>query len=318
MKITTVPTELDAIRILHDALGKQVQSIHRFPTGLAHYVYDVETDENEKLVIRLARPNLKYFFEGALNWYEPLRRKNVPLPELYFSSLDDAQYGFPMMIMERLPGKDLNEVYTHLTTDQKHRIADQIIAIQQSVATLPMGKGYGYARSADDPSLYPTWLNVLEASIQRSQHRFETTGFAGYQAIQKVKQAIDAHGDYFKTVLPICFLDDTTTKNVLVDDNGLLSGIVDVDAVAFGDPLLTISLTRMALLSSGYDTDYTDYWAAQLSLTPQQQQAINLYTALYCLDFLSELGQSFNKETPITLDQTKAAQLMSILESLLA
>jgi len=317
MKMITAPNEHAAIRILRNALGKQVQSIRRFPTGLAHYVYDVETDEGEKLVIRLARPDLKYFFEGALSWYEPLKYKNVPLPELYFSSLDDDQFDFPVMIMERLPGKDLGEVYPHLTTNQKHQIADQIITIQRSVATLPMGKGYGYARSADDPDLHPQWINVLEASIQRSQQRFEATGFVGHQAVNKVKRAIDAQRDYFKAVLPICFLDDTTTKNVLIDASGHLSGIVDVDAVEFGDPLLTLALTRMALLSSGYNTDYTDYWAVQRSLTPDQQQAVNLYTALYCLDFMSELGQSFNKESPIALDQAKATRLMNILEALL-
>jgi aminoglycoside phosphotransferase (APT) family kinase protein len=317
MKITTVPTEQDAIRILQDALGKRVQSIRRFPTGLAHYVYDVETDEGEKLVIRLARPDLKYFFEGALSWYEPLKCKNVPLPQLYFSSLDEAQFGFPVMIMERLPGKDLDEVYTQLSTEQKHRIADQIIAIQQAVAILPPGRGYGYARSTDDPSLYPRWINVLEASIERSRRRFENSGVMGQAEIDKVKQAIYAHQDYFDSVRPICFLDDTTTKNVLVGDKGLLSGIVDVDAVAFGDPLLTLSLTRMALLSRGYDTEYTDYWAEQLQLTTQQQQAVNLYTALYCLDFMSELGQSFNKDEPIAIDNTKLEKFMTILASVL-
>lgn len=313
-----VPTEHDAACILHDALGKQAQSIRRFPTGLAHYVYDVETDEGEKLVIRLARPDLKYFFEGALSWYPLLKSKNIPLPDLYFSSLDDAKLGFPVMIMERLPGKDLGEVYPYLTANQKHQIADQIITIQKSVATLPIGKGYGYARSADDSALHPQWINVLEASIQRSQQRFEATGFTAHHAVNRVKQAMNTHRNYFEDVKPICFLDDTTTKNVLVDASGHLSGIVDADAVAFGDPLLTLALTRMSLLSSGYDTDYTDYWAAQLSLTSDQQQAVNLYTALYCLDFMSELGQSFNKEAPIALDQAKATRLMNILESLLS
>lgn len=302
---------------MQDALGKHVKTIHRFTTGLAHYVYDVETDEGEKIVIRLARPDLKYFFEGALSWYEPLQRINVPLPSLYFSAVNDGKFGFPVMIMERLLGKDLDEVYTQLSTVQKHRIADQIIAIQQAVATLPMGHGYGYARSADDPSLYPHWINVLEASIERSTRRFENSGVMGQAEVDTVKQAIYSHQDYFDSIRPICFLDDTTTKNVLVDDKGQLSGIVDVDAVAFGDPLLTLSLTRMALLSRGYDTEYTDYWAEQLQLTPQQQRAVNLYTALYCLDFMSELGQSFNKDVPIALDKTKVEMFKTILASVL-
>ncbi len=313
-----IPTQQDAIRILQAVLAKQVKSIHRFPTGLAHYVYDVETTDTEKLVIRLTRPDMDYFFRGALDWYAPLKSKNVPLPELYFATADAATFGFPVMIMERLPGTDLGEIYPSLSTGQKHQLADEIAAIQQTVATLPLGKGYGYARSIDDPALHPRWLDVLEASITRSMQRFETSGLAADDAVRALRQALDSHRDYFENVRPVCFLDDTTTKNVLIDTNGHLSGIVDADSVAFGDPLLTLGLTRMALLSSGYDTDYTDYWEAQLQLTPAQQRALNIYTALFCLDFMSELGQSFNKDTPIAVDPARVEKYRAILAESLA
>ncbi len=315
--MVNIPTEQDAIRILAAALNKRVQAIRRFPTGLAHYVYDVETDAGENLVIRLARSDLGAFFEGALHWYAPLKRLDVPLPVLYFASADSAQFGFPVMIMERLPGQDLGEVYGHLSTGHKQRLADAIIAIQRSVATLPPGQGYGYARSAADRALHPCWLNVLEASLERSTRRFETSGVVGQQAAERVRQAVYAHRAYFDAVPPTCFLDDTTTKNVIIADDGRLSGIVDVDAVAFGDPLLTLSLTQMALLSQGYDTVYTDYWAAQLQLTPAQQHAVRLYTALFCLDFMSELGQSFNKAAPIAVDQTQVEKFLGILAALI-
>lgn len=44
---------------------------------------------------------------------------------------------------------------------------------------------------------------------------------------------------YTSEVKPTPFLDDTTTKNVIIND-GKLSGIVDVDYVNFGDHLLTL------------------------------------------------------------------------------
>ena len=47
-----------------------------------------------------------------------------------------------------------------------------------------------------------------------------------------------ARGPTLEAVPPLPFLDDLTTKNVLVD-GGRLSGVVDVDVVCFGDPLAT-------------------------------------------------------------------------------
>lgn len=311
------PTEADAARILRDTLGKNARSIQRFPTGLAHFVYDVETDEGDKLVIRLTRPNLKRFFAGALGWYDELQRINVPLPTLYFSTLDESKFGFPVMIMERLPGTDLDAVYPTLTRQQKHRIADQIIAIQAFVATLPLGRGYGYAFTGDDANLRSQWINVLEDNLNIAIPLLGQTGLVEEQVLDRAQRAILSHQDYYATVQPICFLDDITTKNVIIDETGSLSGIVDVDNVAFGDSLMTLAFTRIALLSRGYDTEYTDYWTAQLGLNAGQARALNLYCAMFCLLLMSEMAGTFNNGAKIATDEAKIDHYRTILDTLL-
>ena len=111
----SMPTERDAERILVESLGKRSAWIRRFPTGLANWVYDVVTDTGEKLVVRLARPDLGTFFEGALQWYAPLTQLGVPLPKLHYYELDHRKHGFPAMIMERLAGTDIGDAYASLS-----------------------------------------------------------------------------------------------------------------------------------------------------------------------------------------------------------
>jgi hypothetical protein len=118
--------------------------------------------------------------------------------------------------------------------------------------------------------------------------------------------------DYFSRVAPIPFLDDTTTKNVLVHD-GRLTGIVDVDWVCFGDPLLTVALTRASLLSSGRDLAYTDHWFELFEPSSDQRAALRFYTALFFLDFMSELGHRFNRDTP-TITSNEVQRLEILLE----
>lgn len=310
------PTEQDAVRILHATLGKNVESIQRFPTGLANYVYDVKTTDGKNIVVRLGRIDLKHYIEGAFCWYEPLVNVGVPLPKLYYATPDETVHGFPVMIMDRLPGRDLGEVYPSLTKDQKEKLAHQIVGIQQNVATLPQGLGFGYARSKDDPSLCQNWIDVINANLERSRRRFEKTGVVGPDIVDKVRQAINSHETYFNTVKPTPFLDDTTTKNVVINENGELSGIVDVDSLAFGDPLLTVALTRMSLLSSGFETDYIDYWTEELNITPEQRKVLDIYTAVFCLDFMSEMGQSFNKDKALPIDPKKRDEYLVILDTL--
>ncbi len=310
------PTEQDASTILQKTLGKTVQKIERFPTGLANYVYDVRTTDGQNLVVRLARPDLKHFFEGAIGWYDRLKGKGVPLPALHYADASGLQHGFPVMIMDRLPGEDLGDVYRQLSSDQKRQLARKMVKIQNSVATLPFGKGYGYAESYDDPDLHKSWTDVLNASLERSNGRIKNAGVFDIAAVDKVRNLIKKNEAYFSKVKPIPFLDDATTKNVVIAPDGALSGIVDVDHVAFGDPLFAVALTRMSLLAKEYDTEYTDDWAEELRVTEEQKKALDVYTALFCVDFMGEVGQTFNKAQPEPIDQTQVSKLNQTIDEL--
>lgn len=122
---------------------------------------------------------------------------------------------------------------------------------------------------------------------------------------------------YLDSVSPRPFLDDTTTKNVPIHE-GALTGVVDVDSVCFGDPLFAVALTRMALLSRDFDIDYIDYQCAALNLPDVQWAALDLYTTLSCVGFLSEFGQAFSEQPSTTVDTGQTARLLSILHILVA
>ncbi len=115
---------------------------------------------------------------------------------------------------------------------------------------------------------------------------------------------------------PICFLDDLTTKNVIVHRRRL-SGIVDVDAVSFGDLLIAPALTRMSLLARGWDTEYVDAWLDAMDAGREQRAVLDTYTAWFCVVFLSEIGHAFNQEVAPPVDEAKIAALLEILNRLL-
>jgi len=311
-----VPDERHAADILAAVTGNAVVSVRRFPTGLAHYVYDARLDDGTALVVRLTRPEWSDAFAGAIYWSERLRPLGVPLPEIIYADASGDAHGLPVLILERLPGTDLGEVYPALSAEQKRRIAAQIVDVQRRVAMLPHGPGFGYAHSYDDPTLKPSWKDELDSHLERSRGRIRAVGIVDEAVVDRVQKTVAAHRGYFARVEPICFLDDTTTKNVIVAD-GQLTGIVDVDVVCFGDPLRTPALTQMSLLNLGYDSTYINAWLEQLALDRAQRQAVTLYTAMFCVGFLAELGQRFNQGEAAPVESERRHRLMAILDSLL-
>jgi Ser/Thr protein kinase RdoA (MazF antagonist) len=311
-----VPTQDDASALARRLFGVGVREIARFPTGLCHYVYDVVLDDGRNVVVRLASDETRAILAGGIYWHDRLRRVGVPIPALLYADLDPPG-GFPVMVLERLPGRDLTFEYGNLTSDQKRSLARTIVGIQDRVGTLPQAAGFGFALSYDDAGLRTSWLDVVLADLERSRRRIIAAGIVDVAHVDRVGERVQTCAPYLRAVEPRPFLDDLTTKNVLVL-NGALSGIVDTDCACFGDPLFTVALTWMALLGQRLETDYIDYWCQQLRLTREQEQALRLYTAVFCVGFLSELGQRFNKDEPAPVDPAYFHHLERTLDCLLA
>ena len=72
----------------------------------------------------------------------------------------------------------------------------------------------------------------------------------------------------------------------------------------------------MALRTNANDVDYVEHWMNLLGLDKQLRQVVDAYTLLFCVDFMSELGQRFNKEEQPEIDGEKFTRLESVFETL--
>ncbi|HEY9844468.1 MAG: phosphotransferase family protein [Candidatus Sericytochromatia bacterium] len=306
-----VPSEQDATAIVNQVLAQSVLAVSRFTTGLCHYVYEVLLADGTAVVARLARPDAAAGLAGAVYWSERLRPLGVPLPELLAADARPEAAPCPYLLLERLPGTDLGHVYDTLSSAQKRAIAAGVVDAQRLTARLPPGRGFGYVSRYDQPFPWRSWQQVVLASLARSRERIVRAGVFDSVLVDAVTARLPDYAEYLAAVTPTPFLDDTTTKNVLVHQ-GALSGIVDVDVVCFGDPLWTLGLTRMALLSGSHEPDYADIWAGLAGITAERRQLLNWYTAVFCVDFMSEVGQRFNQQTPLIADRSRISQLKQI------
>jgi len=307
------PNEIIAAQLVQQLLHTEPLQVSRFRTGLAHYVYEVQTP-NQPVVVRMAAGGSDSL-HGAVYWAERLIPLGLPLPAILGDDREARLSPFPALVLERLPGTDLGHVYDVLSLQEKRALATEIVQIQRLVGALPPGPGYGYAISYADQGLLPSWQAVVEQSLNRSHTRIQQLGRVDVKYVERVQALVPRFSSYFAAITPRPFLDDTTTKNVLIH-RGQLSGVVDVDFVCFGDPLFTVALTHMALLSMGADTAYTDAWCVLLELTGEQRAAFQFYTCLFCVDFLSEIGHDANQNSSGTPEDARIPQLLGIFESL--
>ena len=128
--------------------------------------------------------------------------------------------------------------------------------------------------------------------LKRAKERIERNGYFDINKVEQLWKMSGILQDYFHQIKPIAYLDDISTKNLLID-KGKVSGIIDVDWIGIGDKLTFVALTNVALLNMGYDTDYVDYLLEEMDISQVERKAFIYYSLLYCVDFMGERGTQF-------------------------
>ena len=293
-------------KICDDVFNGKPTEIIRNTVGLAGYVYTVVINDT-KYVIKISDD--KNLILGSTYWLNKVKDFDIPIPSVIAENLSNAPYYF---VMSFIPGKDLGLVYSSLSKNEKKIIAKKIIGFQKEIKKLPMAKGFGSLNSYEDfENICFSWEESLLNDINRAEEAIIKNGIFSVEYVLKLKQIMPNFKEYFSSVKPEPFLDDITTKNVLIHE-GKLSGIIDLDWISFGDEVLFLGLVTMALLSMNADLDYADYLKDEMNLNEMQEQALKFYVLMFCVIFMSEKGMCFNQDEPVKVSEEEKMLLQEI------
>lgn len=256
------------------------QSIRRCGIGQGNYVYIAECTA-EKFVVRLSTEPGTY--ENTVHWLKELYALQIPVPTVIGSgTLAHCDF----LILTYIEGKDLGLVYPFLSTSAKQEIAREIVLIQNRAAQLSL------------PSVRNDWrwINFIDELLDRAERRILQNGHFDAEKVRRLRSESDILKDYFDRILPIAYLDDISSKNLLIH-NSHISGIIDVDWIGIGDKLTFVALTNMALLNMECDTEYVSCILEEMHLNKAEQCAFIFYSLVYCVDFMGERGMQFMDKT---------------------
>ena len=310
------PLMKHAERAVTACLGERAVLVTRFAVGLSHHVYDVITNGGERVVVRIARPQRREDLQGGLYWHERLESAGVPLPRLLGAGEID---GHPFAVYQRLRGTDLEEIYPLLSGADRRSIAHGVAAIQRKVSALPQAHGFGHAHSYDDPCFARSscWVDVLMEILDRTEREIADTAAFKTAYVDLVREEIAREKPCLSRVAPVAFLHDTNIRNVIVRD-GQISGVIDVDEVSFGDPLLSVGLAKTYMLLAGEDIEFVQHWCEVLDCLADDAKMIDLYALMYAVRFMGTLGQKLNGNASRITDPTNSERLEVVAERLLA
>jgi aminoglycoside phosphotransferase (APT) family kinase protein len=277
----TEPVDYRQVRkIVSELLGEAPRSLCRIVNrfGGMSEVYEAELSCGAVIVRTNANADM---FRGAAHNIRVLRELGLPVPRLLACDASLESFPVAVMVLEKIPGRDLSYELSCMTRAQMSALAEQLAAYQRIVTTLPLGSGYGYVNIGEQGP-HSSWWEMIRPNPESPLLDKEPLR----RWAKETARLLEHNKPYFLRVVPTCFLDDITVKNVLMQD-GVLQGLVDFDCVCYGDPLWWISLTAVGTVCDvGADAlFYSDELARFWTLTDEQEAILPLYCAVMGMGF---------------------------------
>ena len=285
-------------KIFLSSLCLQPNDIKRCAVGIGNEVYIVEC-EKENYIFRCSEEENAY--AETIHWLTRLSELDIPIPKiLSHGTYEKYQY----LILNYIPGEDIGLVYTTLTTAEKKQIAKDVMKIQSKVAGLKL----------DITEDAWSWQDFVNEMLDRAEERMASNGYFDTGKVTRVREEMRLLDEYFSQVKPLAYLDDISTKNLLIH-NGKVSGVIDIDWMGVGDNLTFIAMTYVALRNMDCETDYVDYLLEERGCTEDERKAFLFYCLMFCVDFMGERGMQFG-DKKIEVNETVIEKLNRIYEEL--
>ena len=208
-------------------------------TGKFNTSFFVSADGQE-FVLRIAPPRdaVFVFYERDMMRQEPqihellLSRTSVPAARIlaYDDTLELIDRDF--LIMERLPGRPLTEM-PHVPYDHVLRQVGKHLAETHALTA----DRYGYLDAHQPMEPQGTWVAGFEIMWNKMIGDIASVGHYDPDERGRMRGLFQQHRELFDRDVPASLLHmDIWHQNILVDETGTVTGIVDWDRALWGDP----------------------------------------------------------------------------------
>ena len=212
-------------------------------TGKHNQTYFVDVDE-QSLVLRVAPPDdpaQMLFYEYRMMRQEPelhslvRARTDTPIPEILAFERDCKQLNRDYLLMQRMPGTPLSE-HTGLTSRTFAKVLCEVGQKLRQVHAIT-GDTYGYVGAHRPMAPQRDWTSAFGIMWNKLLDDIHRCGGYTAEEAASMRRLFDRHVKVFDRPVSASLLHmDVWAQNILADDHGRLTGLLDWDRALWGDP----------------------------------------------------------------------------------
>jgi aminoglycoside phosphotransferase (APT) family kinase protein len=309
--------------VLHEQMIQKVIATHfehvpkfikRMTIGICNEVYAVGLIDKD-VIVRLSEHDK--FLMGSHDHIPQFKALGIKVPDILVEDYSKTLIPLAYQIQSTIEGCDLGEVITMLTDHQLKVLAQEIAKIFDKVKTIPTNGKFGVMWGGGDNELSDTWTERMRIWIDESEEHGKKTGVMDDHLAAVAERLYITYKSYFDSVKAITYYGDICSKNVMIN-NGILSGLVDLDGLTQGDPLEAVGRIRLSWYGTRHGEIYSQALMDEMSLTGEQRQIVTMYALLNQISWTCNNGIQFNQNTQPVVNREIEKKDKAIIKGLVA
>ncbi|MBD3253462.1 MAG: phosphotransferase [Candidatus Lokiarchaeota archaeon] len=269
--------------IVSEKLNSKIIDLRRIETGLFNDTYFVKANKvvselkskpvnTNEFIIRIAPKDDSgfLFYEVNMMDQEPniheivSQKTSIPIPQIYEFDNSRKIIERNYLIMEKMEGIALSQAY-FLTQIQRKNIFHQIGQYLQELHNIHASE-YGYLGEHRPMEPQKTWWEAFTIMWSKLIDDVFNCGVYSESEAQKYKDLLLSHREYFvaRNSVPSSLLHmDIWAQNIMVNEGGMITAIVDWDRALWGDPEIEFTVLDYCGISTpsfweGYEGQQAD------------------------------------------------------------
>jgi aminoglycoside phosphotransferase (APT) family kinase protein len=239
------PSRATLSQLVADHLGARPGQVHLrpCPTGKHNQTYFVDA-AGQSVVLRIAPPDdpaQMLFYEYRMMRQEPelhallRQRTDAPIPEILAFDASHRQLHRDYLLMERMPGTPLSD-FAGLTSRMVNSVLRQVGQCLRQAHGIT-GEQYGYVGAHRPMEPQSNWPSAFAIMWNKLLDDIRRCGGYSVDEADFMRRLLDRHARVFDhLVSPSLLHMDVWAQNILADDEGRLTGLLDWDRALWGDP----------------------------------------------------------------------------------
>ncbi len=232
-------------KILVKVSDSPITESHKITLGESNEVFSVTTEDNTEYIVRIFHGE-DTKFEKEQWAIEECKKVGIPVPEVFLvDSLVVDSKPLQISVLSKLPGVPLNQIPNITTPEAQAELIALLHQVGEVLAKIHSIEMHGYGRIDKEHRGQHETIEDLLREVKAYLDNIITPALLNrpedLEAVKRAFEILKRKSTNLQTSSPRLIHNDFAPDHILINDEGMISGIIDFESANAADPLVELA-----------------------------------------------------------------------------